>query len=170
MIALSEIRGLSLQEKLRTMEVLWEDISPQEAGLEVPLWHKDLLDERERLVAEGKPASSTGRKPNNRFGIRFRENRDPGSGPAGWIEGYHFYEAREPGLGGYFLDTLFAGIDSLRQHGGIHRKVHRHFRRALSKRFPFAIYYSFDGEVVQVRAAIDCRRNPSWIKKHLSGA
>lgn len=86
------------------------------------------------------------------------------------IEGYHFYEARDPGLGGYFLDALFSDIDSLRLHGGIHRRVYRHFHRSLSKRFPFAIFYSFDGEVVQVRAVVDCRRNPSWIEKHLGGA
>jgi len=29
------------------------------------------------------------------------------------IEGYHFYQAREPGLGSYFLDTLYSDIDSL---------------------------------------------------------
>ena len=30
------------------------------------------------------------------------------------IQGFHFYEAREPGLGPYFLDCLFSDIDSLR--------------------------------------------------------
>ena len=54
MIALDEIQALSLPEKLEMMEVLWESIAPHEAGLEVPQWHKDLLDEREVLIAEGK--------------------------------------------------------------------------------------------------------------------
>ena len=41
------------------------------------------------------------------------------------IEGYHFYELQEAGLGTYFLDTLYSDIDSLRIFGGIHRKAHK---------------------------------------------
>jgi hypothetical protein len=54
MIALEEIYQLSLREKLLVMEAIWEDISRDEQKLEVPQWHKELLDERERLLAEGK--------------------------------------------------------------------------------------------------------------------
>ena len=54
MIALSEIHELPLHEKLRMMEVLWDGIAPLEAEVEVPQWHKDLLDEREQLIQEGK--------------------------------------------------------------------------------------------------------------------
>lgn len=86
------------------------------------------------------------------------------------IEGYHFYQAKEPGLGSYFLDTLYSDIDSLRIFGGIHRKAYKNLHRSLSKRFPFAIYYSVESETVRVRSVVDCRRNPSWIRKHLRGA
>jgi putative addiction module component (TIGR02574 family) len=54
MVALDEIRQLPLREKLMMMEALWESISQREEQLEVPQWHKDILDERERLVKEGK--------------------------------------------------------------------------------------------------------------------
>ncbi|MBK1816823.1 addiction module protein [Luteolibacter yonseiensis] len=54
MIALDELRELPLQEKMRMMEVLWESISPTEEELEVPQWHKAILDEREQLIREGK--------------------------------------------------------------------------------------------------------------------
>ena len=86
------------------------------------------------------------------------------------IEGYHFYQAKEPGLGSYFLDTLYSDIDSLRIFGGIHRKAYKNLHRSLSKRFPFAIYYTVDGETIRVRSVVDCRRNPSWIREHLRGA
>ncbi len=36
------------------MEAIWDEISREEENLEVPQWHKDILDERERLIAEGK--------------------------------------------------------------------------------------------------------------------
>ncbi len=86
------------------------------------------------------------------------------------IEGYHFYGLQEDGLGAYFLDTLYSDIDSLRIFGGIHRKAHKNLHRALSKRFPFAIYYTLELETVRVRSVVDCRKNPSWIRQHLGNA
>ena len=86
------------------------------------------------------------------------------------IDGYYFYEDREFGLGDYFLDSLYSDIDSLKLYGGIHRKVYRDFHWALSKRFPFAIYYSIESDIVRVRAVVDCRRDPSWIREHLKFA
>ena len=49
MIALDEIRQMSFHEKLQAMEALWEDITREEGQLEVPQWHKNLLDGREAL-------------------------------------------------------------------------------------------------------------------------
>lgn len=54
MIELAEIRQLPLHEKLRLMEALWDEIVPEEAELQVPQWHKDLLDEREEAIREGR--------------------------------------------------------------------------------------------------------------------
>jgi len=54
MIALDQIHEMSFREKLLVMEAIWEDISREEINLETPQWHKDILDERERLMAEGK--------------------------------------------------------------------------------------------------------------------
>jgi len=82
-------------------------------------------------------------------------------------EGYRFYESQADGLGTYFLDTLYSDIDSLAYFAGIHRVV-LGYHRLLSKRFPFAVYYRVANDVVIVFAVLDCRRNPSWIRKKLS--
>jgi hypothetical protein len=80
------------------------------------------------------------------------------------IEGYRFYEGRETGVGSYFLDCLFSDIDALLLFAGIHQVVCG-YHRCLSKRFPFAIYYDVVGELIRVHALLDCRRNPTWIRK-----
>ena len=85
------------------------------------------------------------------------------------VDGFHFYEEQSPGLGSYFLDSIFADIDSLLLYAGIHRIVHVS-RRSIACRFPFAIYYRVEDEVVRVRAVIDCRRNPTWIRRRLKRA
>ena len=86
------------------------------------------------------------------------------------VEGFSFYERREQGIGDYFLTCLYSDIESLRVFGGIHRTVYKKLHRSLSKRFPFAIYYTVEDETVIVRAILDCRRNPSWIRSRLKNA
>jgi len=61
--------------------------------------------------------------------------------------GFRFYERQQEGLGGYFLESLFSDIDSLRLYAGVHQKVFG-YHRLLSKRFPCAIYYSEEQEKV----------------------
>jgi len=86
------------------------------------------------------------------------------------IEGFHFYESQQAGLGAYFLSNLYSKIESLRIYGGIHQKAYKQFHRALADRFPFAIYYTVSANAVYVQAVVDCRRKPSWIRHHLRDA
>jgi len=85
------------------------------------------------------------------------------------IEGRSFYEKQEVGLGDYFLRRLFEDIDQLRITAGTHRKPFDRYHRALSKRFPFAIFYTLEDDTVNVWSVVDCRRRPSWIRRHLRG-
>ena len=70
------------------------------------------------------------------------------------VQGFRFYESQEPGLGSYFLDCLFSDIDSLLVFAGIHAVTYAS-HRCLSRRFPFAIYYSLEGTLVRVHAVLD---------------
>ncbi len=83
-------------------------------------------------------------------------------------EGFWFYEKQDTGLGTYYLDTLYADIDSLRLYGGIHSIHFGNYHRMLSSRFPFARYYRISERHVDIHAVIDCRKDPAWIRKRLS--
>ena len=48
-----DIDQMTLEEKLRAMEALWDDLCRKDA-VPVPQWHKDILDERERQIEAGK--------------------------------------------------------------------------------------------------------------------
>lgn len=54
MTAIEQIHQMPLHEKLLVMEAIWKDISREQDILEMPQWHKDILDERNRLIADGK--------------------------------------------------------------------------------------------------------------------
>jgi hypothetical protein len=86
------------------------------------------------------------------------------------IDGFYFYEKQEPGLGAYFLASLYSDMEALKILFGIHPQAYRGFHRSLSNRFPFAIYYTYDLEAVMIRAVVDCRRKPSWIRRHIENA
>ena len=81
-------------------------------------------------------------------------------------DGFDFYERQGEGLGDYFLESLLSDIDSLRLYAGIHINSFGYFR-ALSKRFPYAVYYKVEEDTVRIRAVLDCRQNPSSIHRRL---
>lgn len=83
-------------------------------------------------------------------------------------QGASFHEAQLPGLGAYFLDSLFSDVDSLLIYAGVHVRAHG-FHRFLSRRFPFAVYYLVDNDVVSVYAVLDCRRNPKENREQPAG-
>jgi hypothetical protein len=82
------------------------------------------------------------------------------------LDGFEFYEQKEESLGDYFLDSLYSDIDSLALYAGVHAVRHG-FYWVLSKRFPYAIHYSIEENVVHVHAVLDCRSDPKFIEKRL---
>lgn len=83
------------------------------------------------------------------------------------LKGHEFYERQQQGIGGYFLDSLYADIDALLLYGGMHPKPVGRLHRAMAKRFPFAIYYDLKDDLVTVVAVLDCRQNPDSIVERL---
>ena len=53
MIKPEEVKKLSVKEKLRLMEALWDDLSENEELIEIPESHKKILDEREKKIQSG---------------------------------------------------------------------------------------------------------------------
>ena len=83
--------------------------------------------------------------------------------------GRQFYERQGEGLGAYFLDSLFAEIDSLILYAGIHRKVFG-YHRLIARRFPYGVYYRVEGdEVIVVWRVLDLRRSPARLRKEVEG-
>ena len=47
------IPKLSVQEKVQTMEALWQSLSAEPEAVESPAWHEEKLRERERRIESG---------------------------------------------------------------------------------------------------------------------
>jgi hypothetical protein len=49
-----EIRKMSRAERLLAMEALWASLVEEEAEIESPDWHRDILQERKHKIESGK--------------------------------------------------------------------------------------------------------------------
>jgi hypothetical protein len=45
---------MTTEEKLKTMEMLWDDLCRSAPDFSSPSWHEDVLKERERRIRDGK--------------------------------------------------------------------------------------------------------------------
>jgi|SaaInlV_200m_DNA_3_1039701.scaffolds.fasta_scaffold94167_2 hypothetical protein len=48
------LSDLTFGQKLNLLESVWADLSKEEQKLDSPLWHKDILSDREDALATGK--------------------------------------------------------------------------------------------------------------------
>jgi hypothetical protein len=53
MTALLQLDQMTLEEKLRAMEALWDDLCQNEDQIQSPSWHEEVLREREKRVQSG---------------------------------------------------------------------------------------------------------------------
>jgi toxin ParE1/3/4 len=79
------------------------------------------------------------------------------------IGGYVWYETKSPGLGEEFLRVFYACVGEIPRNPLLYPKVHGEFRRRLLRRFPYAIYFSIEGNTIIVFGAFHCARDPRTI-------
>lgn len=60
-------------------------------------------------------------------------------------EAYRWYEKKREGLGEDFLGELEKVYERLSHTPEAHQVIHQDVRRALSRRFPYAVYYRGSG-------------------------
>ncbi len=75
-------------------------------------------------------------------------------------ETFLWYEAQRPGLGLEFLAAADTLIDAIAEHPRRYPVVRRNTRRALLRRFPYAMYFRIYDEIIVVVACMHGRRNP----------
>jgi len=48
------LKEMSIEEKIQAMEMLWEDFCKEQPDFQSPVWHQDILFEREKRLKQGK--------------------------------------------------------------------------------------------------------------------
>ena len=79
---------------------------------------------------------------------------------------YRWYEDERAGLGLQFLQELRAAYDRIAEDPLRYQQLESGIRRALVRRFPYAIYFAVDSYVVVVLAVLHVGRNPAeWQRR-----
>ena len=83
-------------------------------------------------------------------------------------EAYGWYESRRIGLGEEFLSCVEACIEAIRRTPESRAAVHENYRRALVRRFPYAIFYESAEGAVTVYCVTHTSRDPQKWRQRLS--
>jgi toxin ParE1/3/4 len=80
---------------------------------------------------------------------------------------YAWYEERSSGLGAEFMRAVDACMASVGRGPEFYQLVHRGARRALLRRFPYALFFFVvGGTLVEVVACLHTRRDPrQWLER-----
>jgi hypothetical protein len=53
-MSISEIEKMTVQERLQTMELLWDSITHSGEDIEPPIWHREILSDRRKIIESEK--------------------------------------------------------------------------------------------------------------------
>lgn len=76
------------------------------------------------------------------------------------IVAYEFYESRRKNLGEHFLNELENCYKSIVLNYTTYKIVHKIYRQAIVKKFPFVVLYSVDEKDIIITAIFNTSKNP----------
>ena len=84
------------------------------------------------------------------------------------LQGFLWYEGQQPGLGVEFLTEVSRCQQSIEQRPLSFVRIDNTLRRAIVRRFPYALFFLVDAEQISVVAAFHMARNPDALSLRLS--
>ena len=81
-------------------------------------------------------------------------------------EGRSWYESRRAGLGDEFLDEIRRAVRLLEEDPERRPFYYRDFRRLLTRRFPYKLFYRVEGDRVIVFRILHAKREHQWQLKN----
>ena len=80
---------------------------------------------------------------------------------------FSWYEKQRPGLGRELALELDSIYERLAENPYLYADIHRGIRRAITRRFPYGVFYLIVESEVRVLSVADMSRNPSvWRRRN----
>jgi toxin ParE1/3/4 len=75
-------------------------------------------------------------------------------------EAYKWYEERDPGLGAEFMRAVDSCIHQIERHPEMYPVVHKNLRQALTRRFPYSVFYFVEDDTAYVVSVFHASKDP----------
>lgn len=80
------------------------------------------------------------------------------------VAAHDWYEQHAPGLGKEFVRMVDAAIAGLARQPELFPPIHRGLRRALVRRFPYAVFYRIDPDAARIVAVLHAKMDIRHLK------
>jgi len=74
---------------------------------------------------------------------------------------FEWYESEHPGLGVEFIDEVGAAYERILDGSFKYQDLRSGIRRAITRRFPYGIYFTVEDHVIFIIAVLDTARDPA---------
>ena len=82
-------------------------------------------------------------------------------------DGFQWYQERQLGLGFRFVEQLDAVFQRVVENPASYQEVMPEVRKAVVRRFPYLVFFTFDPEAVHILAVIPAAQDPDYINSRL---
>jgi plasmid stabilization system protein ParE len=82
-------------------------------------------------------------------------------------EAYAWHEGRRAGLGEDFLSCVDACFQRIARNPQLYALVHENYRRALIRRFPYAVFCEYDAEKVTIHGVFHTSQDADKWRRRL---
>jgi plasmid stabilization system protein ParE len=79
-----------------------------------------------------------------------------------------WYEDQRPGLGDRFLTFLEECLEIVVKNPELFEVAYKQYRRTILRKFPYVVFYKYNGETVKVYAVFHSARDPRKWRRRLS--
>ena len=83
------------------------------------------------------------------------------------LDTFQWYQEQRSGLGFDFKLCIDEVFSKLQKHPSIYKKVYQNIRRAVTRRFPFSVFYIIENNNVIILAVLHARRDPEKWKSRI---
>src|SRR5262245_54689209 len=82
-------------------------------------------------------------------------------------EAFAWYEDQRAGLGDRFLSHLDECFAAIEKRPELFEVVYKHYRRAIVRKFPYAVFYRADGNTITIHSVFQSAQNPRKWRRRL---
>ena len=83
------------------------------------------------------------------------------------LQAFSWYEDQQPGLGRSFMDEVSVCLEYIEQRPLSFAVVNNPLRRAMTRRFPYALFFAVGQDTISVVAAFHMARHPEALSQKL---